>query len=71
MSENLTEETIKSTWEKVLKEKVDDNTDFFEAGGDSLAAITICSRLEELSMCVRNSEVISATFRLAAHVRSV
>lgn len=48
MSENLTEETIKSTWEKVLKEKVGDNTDFFEAGGDSLAAITICSRLEEL-----------------------
>lgn len=48
MSESLTEDVIKSTWGKVLKEEVDENTDFFEAGGDSLAAVTICSRLEEL-----------------------
>lgn len=48
MSEGLRKEIVKSTWENVLKEEVDDDTDFFEAGGDSLAAVKICSQLEEL-----------------------
>jgi len=42
-------ESVRATWASVLRRPtVGDDDDFFRLGGDSLAAVSICSRLEEL-----------------------
>ncbi|WP_067460925.1 acyl carrier protein [Actinomadura macra] len=39
---------VRGMWEAVLKKQVSDNADFFLLGGDSLAAMSVSSRLEEV-----------------------
>lgn len=41
-------DSVRAVWQDVLKSEVGDESDFFGLGGDSLAALTICTRLEEL-----------------------
>jgi acyl carrier protein len=40
-------EAVRVVWQDVLASPVTDDSDFFALGGDSLAALNICARLEE------------------------
>jgi acyl carrier protein len=40
-------EAVRVVWQEVLAHPVTDDSDFFALGGDSLAALSICARLEE------------------------
>jgi Phosphopantetheine attachment site len=49
---NALRDAVRAVWERVLQTPVADDTDFFQLGGNSLHAISICSGLEE-SVSVR------------------
>jgi acyl carrier protein len=40
-------DTVRAVWQDVLAKPVADDSNFFALGGDSMAALSICARLEE------------------------
>jgi acyl carrier protein len=44
---NDTAAVVRGAWEEVFGSPVDDGSDFFALGGDSLKAVSICSKVEE------------------------
>jgi acyl carrier protein len=38
---------VRGVWETVFSSPIKDDSDFFALGGDSLAALSICSKVEE------------------------
>ena len=39
--------SVRTVWQQALRKPVGDDHDFFDLGGDSLAAVSICTGLEE------------------------
>lgn len=38
---------VRHAWEEALHKRIADDADFFDLGGNSMAAISICNQLEE------------------------
>src|SRR5262245_53420172 len=62
---------VRVVWEDVLRTTVTDDTNFFDLGGNSMAAMAICARLEDAVRVRPRLRVVFDHPRFADYVREI